>query len=161
MRQSIGFDTALGWLELEWSDTGIRFLRLFGERPAELSRPLSMPEWVEKAQERITRFLAGEASYVNTEGIPLDLSHTAPFQRKVLELLVGTVPGRTITYGQLALMAGSPGGARAVGNAVARNPLPILIPCHRVLAADGLGGFSLFGSLESKRKLLLLEGCEL
>jgi methylated-DNA-[protein]-cysteine S-methyltransferase len=79
----------------------------------------------------------------------------------VAEVLRATKPGQTLTYGAVALLAGSPGAARAVGQAVARNPLPILVPCHRVLASDGPGGFSLFGSLEAKARLLELEGVRL
>lgn len=105
---------------------------------------------------QIGRFLAGDPSDLGS--IPVDLEGQPPFRRKVLETLRATRAGETFTYGELARMAGSPGAARAVGQAMARNPLPIVIPCHRVVAADGPGGFSLFGSLEAKERLLALEG---
>jgi methylated-DNA-[protein]-cysteine S-methyltransferase len=148
------FETRMGWIEIHWTERGLRHLSLFGE---ERSHPVaaSPPTWVQKAAEQITRHLVGEPADLTT--IPVDLEGQPPFRRKVLETLRATRPGETFTYGQLAGMAGSPGAARAVGQAMARNPLPIVIPCHRVVAADGPGGFSLFGSLESKERLLALE----
>ena len=80
----------------------------------------------------------------------------AGFEGSCLRALTHVPYGETVSYGRLAAMAGSPRGARAAGNAVHRNPLPILIPCHRVILGDGrLGGFG--GELWIKRKLLQLE----
>lgn len=115
-----------------------------------------MPPWVAQAVERLKGFLAGSGDDLN--GIPLDLTGIPPFHRKVFHVLLNTRPGQTLTYGEVALLAGSPRAARAVGQAVAHNPLPFLVPCHRVLASNGPGGFSLFGSLQSKARLLALEG---
>jgi methylated-DNA-[protein]-cysteine S-methyltransferase len=91
--------------------------------------------------------------------IPLDLSGLPPFTARVLEVL-RTVPyGATVTYGELAARAGSPRAARAVGRAVAANPLAIVIPCHRVVAAGGRpGGYSGGGGLATKQWLLTREG---
>ncbi|HJW10048.1 MAG TPA: MGMT family protein [Holophagaceae bacterium] len=89
--------------------------------------------------------------------IPVDLSGLTPFQRRVAELLRSTRPGQLISYGELALLAGRPGAARAVGQAVKRNPLLLLVPCHRVVGAVGPGGWSAFGSPEIKARLLALE----
>ena len=117
------------------------------------------PEWVREGVAALRDHLAGQ--HVDLSNIPLDLDGLAPFTRRVLEALRATAPGETFTYGQLARMAGSPGAARAVGQVMAKNPLPILIPCHRVVAANGPGGFSLFGSLETKARLMTLESvCE-
>jgi methylated-DNA-[protein]-cysteine S-methyltransferase len=110
---------------------------------------------VSAAVEQIQGHLAGEPAVLSR--ISLDLEGLPRFRRKVLETLRATPAGATFTYGQVARMVDSPGAARAVGQAMARNPLPIVIPCHRVVAANGLGGFSLFGSLESKQRLLALE----
>ena len=74
------------------------------------------------------------------------------------EILRGTAPGQTLSYGEVALLAGRPGAARAVGQAVKANPILILVPCHRVVAVDGPGGWSAFGTLERKARLLALEG---
>ena len=92
--------------------------------------------------------------------VPLDLTGLTPFRRRVLVALRRVPRGRTITYGELARRAGCPGGARAVGGAVGANPLPVIIPCHRVIAAGGRpGGFGL--GLPLKRRLLALEGVRL
>jgi methylated-DNA-[protein]-cysteine S-methyltransferase len=87
---------------------------------------------------------------------PVDLDGLPPFQRTVLTALRRIGRGRTISYGELAERVGKPGAARAVGNACANNPVPLWVPCHRVLASGGkLGGFS--GGLDTKRALLALE----
>jgi methylated-DNA-[protein]-cysteine S-methyltransferase len=89
--------------------------------------------------------------------LPLDLSRLGPFQRRVLTALLQVPYGEVVTYGGLAVLAGQPGAARAVGGAMRGNPLPILIPCHRVLpSSGGLGGFG--GRPDLKRYLLELEG---
>lgn len=87
----------------------------------------------------------------------LDLSAGRSFQRRVWEVLRTIPPGRTMTYGEVAAAVGRPTALRATGGACGANPVPVLIPCHRVLAAHGgLGGFS--GGLEWKKKLLEREG---
>ena len=89
---------------------------------------------------------------------PLDLTPLTPFARKVLRALSHLPYGRTTTYGQLAKRIGSPAAARAVGSCLARNPLPLIIPCHRVLPRTGaLGGFSAPAGPALKRRLLMLE----
>jgi len=90
--------------------------------------------------------------------VPVDLCLVAGFTRRVLECLRGVPHGTLVTYGELARRVGSPGAARAVGGAVGANPVPVVVPCHRVVAAGGrLGGFG--GGLAAKRVLLELEGC--
>lgn len=155
MERFLDFPTALGVCRLRWTERGVRSLTLGVEH--EPGDP--PPPWVEDAVRALTAHLAGEGA--SLDGIPLDLEGLPPFRRRVMEVLLATRPGQTLTYGAVALLAGSPGASRAVGQAVARNPLPILVPCHRVLAADGPGGFSLFGSLEAKARLLALEGVRL
>jgi methylated-DNA-[protein]-cysteine S-methyltransferase len=95
--------------------------------------------------------------------MPVDLSGVdAGFPRTVYEVLHrGVCFGETVSYGELAEMAGRPGAARAVGNAMSRNPVPIVVPCHRVVAAGGrIGGYGSSG-VPTKRFLLALEGVEL
>lgn len=87
------------------------------------------------------------------------LENVPPFHRKVYQALCKVPPGKVVTYAELAKRAGSPGAARAVGTAMAKNPFPIIIPCHRVVAGNGkLGGYSGRGGVATKRKLLQLEG---
>ena len=88
---------------------------------------------------------------------PVDLSTLPPFRRAALAALRRVGRGRTVTYAELARLAGTPGAARAAGSACANNPVPLWVPCHRVLASGGrIGGFS--GGLKVKRALLELEG---
>jgi O-6-methylguanine DNA methyltransferase len=87
---------------------------------------------------------------------PLDL-HGSDFQKQVWAVLLTIAPGSTLSYGEVARRLGSPHATRAVGGACGANPVPVLVPCHRVLAANRkIGGFS--GGLEWKRKLLAVEG---
>ncbi|MFF9176326.1 methylated-DNA--[protein]-cysteine S-methyltransferase [Streptomyces sp. NPDC014793] len=90
--------------------------------------------------------------------LPLDWSLISGFNRQVLRELASSVPyGTVVGYGDLAGRVGQPGGAQAVGAAMGANPLPLVVPCHRVVESDGgIGGFG--GGLETKRKLLALEG---
>lgn len=106
---------------------------------------------------RIKAFLEGEDIRFSLDAA--DLSSCPPFQRAVLRAEHGVPRGRVTTYGALAAHLGRPGAARAVGNALANNPFPIIVPCHRAVRSDGsLGGFQ--GGLAMKRALLLNEGVE-
>lgn len=90
---------------------------------------------------------------------PLDLTTGTPFQKSVWQALQGIAAGRTRSYGEIAAAVGRPKASRAVGAACGANPIPVLIPCHRVLAAGGgLGGFT--AGLDWKRRLLATEGCD-
>ncbi|MFD8642998.1 methylated-DNA--[protein]-cysteine S-methyltransferase [Streptomyces zaomyceticus] len=104
---------------------------------------------------RLDRYFAGEPGDVD---LPLDWSLTAGFNRTVLRELASGVPyGTVVGYGELARRVGQPGAAQAVGAAMGSNPLPVVVPCHRVVESDGgLGGFG--GGTETKRQLLALEG---
>jgi methylated-DNA-[protein]-cysteine S-methyltransferase len=153
MRHGITFATALGRLRLGWTAEGICDLRFVDALdPQEATQA---PSWVLEAARLIMAHLAGQPQEFG--GIPLDLAGLTPFQRKVAEVLRATQPGQIISYGDVALLLGRPGAARAVGQAVKANPILILIPCHRVVAADGPGGWSAFGTPERKVRLLVLE----
>jgi methylated-DNA-[protein]-cysteine S-methyltransferase len=104
----------------------------------------------------LDRYLADPPAELD---VPLDLRLARGFQREVLETLLGVPAGETVSYGELAQMAGRPGAARAVGGAMARNPVPLFVPCHRVLAAGGrIGGFGgARDALDIKRWLLAHE----
>lgn len=98
------------------------------------------------------------------DGVPVDFTVTldligTPFQKRIWEAIAAIPFGRTLTYGEIAAQAGNPQGSRAVGGATGRNPVPIIVPCHRVMGARGaLTGFSAPDGLNLKRKLLRLEG---
>lgn len=104
---------------------------------------------------RIRAYFAGER--VDFGDVELELDWMTPFQRSVADTLRGVPYGETITYGELAALAGHPNAQRAAGTFCAGNRFALVVPCHRVVAADGLGSYGSLG-LEYKRRLLALEG---
>jgi methylated-DNA-[protein]-cysteine S-methyltransferase len=104
--------------------------------------------------ERLREYFAGEP--VSFDDVDLDFSWATPFQRGVADALRAIPHGETVTYGELAALAGHPNAQRAAGTFCARNRFPLFVPCHRVVAADGLGAYGSLG-LEYKRRLLELE----
>lgn len=101
-------------------------------------------------------FAAGEE--VELSRIPVSLAHLTPFQRRVVKACRAIKRGKALSYGEVAAAAGSPGAARAVGQVMRSNRTPLLVPCHRVVAAGGkIGGFSAPQGLVMKRRLLKLE----
>lgn len=153
MSQVLTVVTALGRLRLDWTPEGIRILRFADQ--IDSGESASAPAWIQDAVRRLMAHLAGRPQDLSR--IPLDLSGLTPFQRRVTEVLRATRPGQTLSYGDVALLCGHPGAARAVGQAVKANPILILVPCHRVVAAKGPGGWSAFGTPERKARLLELE----
>jgi methylated-DNA-[protein]-cysteine S-methyltransferase len=105
----------------------------------------------------IRAMVAGERRELTD--VPLDLERLSGFARQVYAIARAIPPGETMTYGEIAARLGDPGAARAVGEAMGQNPYPIVVPCHRVLAAGGkLGGFSAHGGAATKLRLLEIEG---
>lgn len=164
MRQVIVFKSRWGWMGISETPKGIDAVVLpKASRQAVLSElRLSSGEWLkgrtssrlQKAQTQLTDYLAGSRRSFD---LPLDLSRGTRFQRKVWQTLRRVSYGRLRSYRWVAVRVGGKQYARAVGNAVGANPMPIVIPCHRIVAHDAsLGGFS--GGVRTKRKLLTLEG---
>jgi methylated-DNA-[protein]-cysteine S-methyltransferase len=105
----------------------------------------------------LVRHLAGESP--DLDAIVLDLTPVAEFDRRVYGVTRAIRRGQTRSYGEVAHKLGEPGAARAVGQSLGRNPFPIVVPCHRVLAAAGQpGGFSAHGGVATKLRLLAIEG---
>ena len=162
------FPTAFGSCGVAWSARGICAVELpqasedrLAERLLPHGEPASVaPAGVQQAISRMQRHLEGEPD--GFAGITLDLRACSPFARKAYTAARRVKPGRTISYAGLAQKCGSPGGARAAGQAMATNPVPLVVPCHRVMAADGgLGGFSAHGGISTKLRLLSMEGADL
>jgi methylated-DNA-[protein]-cysteine S-methyltransferase len=153
---STRLQTALGEVWLAADNEHLRLVTLPGTAPPD-ARPSESHPVLERAADELGRYFAGERV---TFTVPAEAAEGTPFQRQVWAAL-RTIPyGARWSYRQLAEAVGRPGAARAVGSANARNPLPVVVPCHRVLGADGsLVGFA--GGLEVKRALLALEGLPL
>ena len=170
MHSSLGtaiFDTAIGRCGIAWGEAGVTGVYLpatddealrphlrqrFG--PAPLS-PTS-PE-AQRAVDGITALLDGGTP--DLLDVALDMRGILPFHRRVYELARQIRPGRTLTYGEIAEQLEDPGAARAVGQALGRNPFAIVVPCHRVLAAGARhGGFSAPGGVDTKLRILAIEG---
>jgi methylated-DNA-[protein]-cysteine S-methyltransferase len=142
--------TAIGACAVAWTARGISRVRLCEEAPS-----AATPPWVREVIERLARHLYGAPQ--DFRDVPLDLGGATPFERRVYAAARRIPWGRTVTYGELARRIGSPGAARAVGRALGRNPVAVLVPCHRVVAAGGLGGFSAGGGVATKERLLEAE----
>jgi methylated-DNA-[protein]-cysteine S-methyltransferase len=158
------FDTAIGTCAVAWNPVGIVRFQLPEAEPAATRARVAAnaaegkpPAWVEDVIDRVRRHLAGEVQ--DLSNVKVDLREVPAFHAKVYEALRAVPAGKTVTYAELARAAGSPGAVRAVGQSMAKNPIPVVIPCHRVLgASDKPGGFSAYGGVETKAKLLAKEG---
>lgn len=150
----LAFTTAIGVCGVEWSPAGITKVLLPGRR--ELASDGDPPDFVRDAAAGIVALLAGERR--DLTDVVLDESGVDDFRRRVYAATRAIGPGETATYGEIARAIGEPGAARAVGAALGRNPFSIIVPCHRVLAADGaLHGFSAPGGIATKRRMLEIE----
>ena len=156
-------ETAFGWVGMARSPRGLLALTLPEPDQEAALRPL-LERWGDDArrddvalsglQEKLRRYFDGERVSFDE---PLDMGDATDFQRRVWGATRRIPRGQTMTYGQIARQAGSPGAARAVGQAMARNPWPVIVPCHRVVGHDGrLTGFG--GGLAMKRRMLEMEG---
>jgi O-6-methylguanine DNA methyltransferase len=153
------------WYGAAWSSKGIVALDYFRRRPSEVLPDFhgygvhavlldEAPPYMLLLREQLARYFSGVKLNFN---VPLDLSRSTPFQEDVWRAARRIPYGKTVSYGSLAARIGHPRAARAVGSALGANPVPILVPCHRVLArGGGLGGFS--RGLEIKKRLLRIEG---
>lgn len=173
MSEAVGhtiFETALGFMGLAWSAAGLtrlclpqasreavarRLLRLEG--PAGVDSPQEPPPWVVDLMAAIRAYAAGRP--VDFSAVPVDLSGVDAFRLAVYDAARRLGFGETTTYGELARRAGHPGLPRETGAALGANPVPLVIPCHRILAAGGrIGGFSAPGGAATKERMLALEG---
>jgi methylated-DNA-[protein]-cysteine S-methyltransferase len=141
-----------GLCAVDFGRREVDFLKRLDPR-ARLERNLKA---VQPVTEQLLEYFARNRTRFN---VPVDLSILTPFQRDVLDIATRIAPGRVWTYHRVAEEMGRPECSRPVGQALARNPVPIVIPCHRVIASDGsLGGYSGGSGLKAKRWLLELEG---
>lgn len=167
------FETALGFVALAWSKAGLTRLvlpersreaaarRMAQARTREVPAGAALPAFVAEAAARIRRYAAGEAAEFGS--LPLDLAGSEPFDRAIYAAALKLGFGEVTTYGALAEQAGFDKlMARETGAALGRNPLPLIVPCHRILAAGGkIGGFSAPGGALTKQRMLAHEGVRL
>ncbi len=158
----VRIETAQGTFTAFFSDKGLAQLDFPAQKTESCHRstlaPSSPPPakirlWTRQTRAALDAIFAGQKC---SERPPLDWSAGTPFQKRVWSILTSIPAGRTLSYGEIAEKLKSPAAARAVGGACGANPIPVIVPCHRVLAANRkLGGFS--GGLDWKRKLLAAE----
>ncbi len=159
------FDTPLGRCGIAWTDRGVARFQL--PEPddrrgvASLERlgavPAEPPPEIAAGVRDAVRHLAGDAR--DFSAVPLDLEGVGDFARRVYAAARRVPAGSTATYGEIAAAIGEPGEARAVGQALGANPVPLIVPCHRIVASGGrIGGFSAPGGALTKTRLLALEG---
>jgi methylated-DNA-[protein]-cysteine S-methyltransferase len=161
------FDTPIGTCGIAWNAKGIAGFQL-PSATADATRSRLQQRWteavesppppgVQRAIDHVLALLKGEA--IDLRDIPVDLDDAPEFHRKVYEVARTIPPGRTMTYGEIARRLGVPHESREVGQALGRNPIAVIVPCHRVLGADGkMGGFSASGGVATKRRILEIEG---
>ena len=166
------FETALGFVGIAWSRIGLTRLCLFQRDRAAVERRLERlgvangvaerhegkePAWVVDLIRDVRAYAEGEE--IDFSGVPVDLSGIDDFNLAIYDAARKLRFGETTTYGELAKRAGRPGLPRETGQALGANPVPLVIPCHRILAAGGkIGGFSAPGGSTTKEKMLALEG---
>jgi methylated-DNA-[protein]-cysteine S-methyltransferase len=159
------FATAIGRCGIAWSASGICGVQLPEASGAALEARMrrrfagvaeSAPtEEAKAAIDGVRALLGGER--VDLSFVRLDMDGVSPLHRDVYRLARAIAPGETRTYGELARALGKPGAARAIGQAMGRNPFAPVVPCHRVVAASGAGGFSAGGGVATKLRLLDIE----
>jgi len=161
------FETAIGTCAVVWGERGIRALSLPEKSESQLRARLTRqfpdareeppPAEIATAIDRIRALLHGGRD--DLASLVLDMEDQPDFHRRVYDLARAIPPGETRTYGEIAAALGDKTLSRAVGQALGRNPWPIVVPCHRVLAANGkTGGFSADGGVETKMRMLTIEG---
>ena len=150
--------TPFGVFQIEATEAGlsaIRFPKRFIRRPSKTEIPKHAKFHLRAGKIFLTRFYS--RVHGSQQRVSIDWHLFRPFEKRVLKTLMKVPAGSIVTYGELACRSGSRGAARAVGNALHRNPLPLVIPCHRVIRSDkSLGGFQ--SGIRWKRKLLRWEG---
>lgn len=163
------FETAIGPCGVVWGDRGLLGIQLpegsvshtrkrMQRRFPDAASAIPPPD-VQAAIDGIVALLAGEKR--DLADVVLDMADLPLFNRRVYEVARTIEPGTTMTYGDVAARVGRATNPRAVGRALGANPFPIVVPCHRVLAAHGrMGGFSAPGGVATKRRMLQIEGVE-
>lgn len=169
MSQFAVFEAVIGWAGVAWADKGLigaylpepdpQTVRTAFARKFPGSVEAAPPPAIASVIGQIVALMRGEK--VDMSDAPIDLGRVPKFNAKVYEITRRIPAGETLTYGQIAVQLGDKLLSQQVGAALGRNPWPIVVPCHRVTAANGkLGGFSARGGADTKLKLLAIEGAQ-
>jgi methylated-DNA-[protein]-cysteine S-methyltransferase len=164
------FNTAIGVCAIAWGERGVCGVqlperheqatrnRLRGRFPGAVETPPGAA--VQRAIDAIVALLGGEARDLSF--VTLDMEDVPPFRQAIYAVLRGIPPGSTLSYGEIATRLGEPVTARDVGEAMGKNPFPVVVPCHRVVGSGGrIGGFSANGGVATKLRLLNIEGAQI
>ena len=161
------FDTSIGRCGIVWGERGIlglqlpegddaRALKRLGRRFPDASETIPPAEILRAIEQIVALLSSGPADLTE---VALDMGRVGAFEKQVYDIARKIPPGETLTYGEIAERLGDKLLARDVGQAMGKNPFPIVVPCHRVVAAGGkLGGFSARGGVDTKLKMLAIEG---
>ena len=163
------FETAVGRCGIAWNARGIAGVQLPERRDSATrarlhrrypdAREAMPPRHIQQTIDDIVVLLSGQTR--DLSAVELDMAGVPPFHQKVYAVTRTIPAGATLSYGDIAAQLGDSGVAREVGEAMGRNPFPIIVPCHRVLAAGGrIGGFSAAGGITTKLRLLEIEGAQ-
>jgi methylated-DNA-[protein]-cysteine S-methyltransferase len=155
------YQTGLGIGAVAVNQSGVCQVWLPGDKLPEQTRSDSalVTELAEEAAKQLKQYFDNGRQQFD---LTVDISQMTPFRQRVLQQTMLIPYGTVISYGKLAELVGSPRAARAAGGALAANPVPVIIPCHRIVAGDGaLTGFSAIGGISMKKNLLLMEGVDL
>ena len=161
------FDTPIGTCSLVWRDDKVVGLRLPEASPSATRARIkrrwagaeeqTAPPAMQAVIDRVLALLGGRR--VDLSDVPLDFGDAPQFHQRAYAVARSVPAGQTITYGEIARRLGMPHESREVGQAMGKNPIAIIMPCHRVLGADGkMGGFSATGGVAIKRRILEIEG---
>jgi methylated-DNA-[protein]-cysteine S-methyltransferase len=164
----ITFSSALGLCGLSWNVKGITSFQLSGASGQLIKKRLmnitgnvtassTPPDWIKKLVQKVKEHLKGNVQ--DFSSVPLNFGGASEFQIAVYRAARKVPSGTVVTYGELAALIGKPKASRAVGSALGKNPIPLIVPCHRVITSSGkVGGFSAFGGVQMKVALLCSEG---
>jgi len=165
------FPTAIGICGISWNEHGLttfafpekseaRFINNLKQVSGQAKAATAPPSWIKKLIPKVKAHLKGEAQ--DFSKVPVDFDSSSELRRTVYLAIQKIPAGRVMTYGELAAHIGKPKASRAVGTALGKNPIPLIVPCHRVITSSGkLGGFSAPGGVAVKTSLLEREGISL
>jgi methylated-DNA-[protein]-cysteine S-methyltransferase len=153
----ITFPTAIGICGLSWNEKGLTSFTFPNESNAGVKSSSTTPPWIKKLITQVKAHLKGDMQ--DFSNVPVDFGDSSDLRRAVYKAIQKIPAGKVLSYKELAVKIGKPNASRAVGTALGKNPIPLIVPCHRIITSSGkLGGFSASGGIAVKIDLLQREG---